>query len=206
MPRRFNLGKLKQKAASELGSARMILGKVENNKAEYLFARWVCKMVAVDIHETWERYVEDRLAAALNHSPQFFLETHDIRGVTNISAGFAYYIVRSGGRFFDFRSTSDLFSKSDDWLGRSTNPFRKLSTNDCKYIDALAAIRNYTTHGSDAAGKAYRRHLKELYGVKSAPKPDEFLFAKDYRSDSLERYKPRIYGLIAAVEKAIGDT
>lgn len=206
MARKFDLTRLKNKAADELKQARVIIGKVENIKTEYLFARWVCKMVAVDIHESWERYVEDRLAAALNHAPEFFLESHDVKGVTNISAGFAYYIVRSGGRFFDFRSVSDLLAKGDDWLGKTTNPFRKLRVTDRKYIDALAAMRNYITHRSDAANKAYRRQLKELYGITYAPKPDEFLFTKDYRSSSLARYKPRIYGLIAVVERAVQDT
>jgi hypothetical protein len=206
MARKFDLTKLKHKSIAELEQAKAIIGKVENDKPEYLFARWVCKMVAVDVHESCERYVEDRLAAALNHAPVFFLQTHDVKGVTNISAGFAYYIVRSGGRFFDFKSVADLLGKGDDWLGHAKNPFRKLSASDRKYIDALAAIRNYTTHGSDAASKAYRRHLKELYGITYAPKPDEFLFTKDNRSSSLARYKPRIYGLIAAVESAINDT
>lgn len=206
MARKFDVARLKQRALGELGEAKALIGKVETNRAEYLFARWVCKMVAVHIHQSWERYVEDRLAAALNHAPKFFLEAHDVKGVTNISAGFAYYIVRGGNRFFDFRSIPDLFAKADDWLGKDGNPFRKLSDIERKYVDALAALRNYVTHGSDAAGKAYRRHLQNLYGIQYAPKPDEFLFAKDYRSTSLARYKPRIYGFIGAIEKAIQST
>ncbi len=205
MAGKFDVSKLKQKSLAELQEARNIVSRVETNKADCLFGRWVCRMTAVDIHETWERYVEDRLAAALNHAPGHFLETHDVRGVKNISAGFAYYIVRSGGRFFDFRSISDLLSKGDEWLGRTNNPFRKLSTNDAKYIDALAALRNYITHGSDAARKAYRRHVNGLYGIKSAPTPGEFVFAINYNL-ALARYKPRIYGLITAVENAIGST
>ena len=206
MARKFDLAKLKRKATADLAQARAIIEKVESDKAEYLFARWICKMVAVDVHGTWERYVENRLAAALNHSPKHFLDLHDVRGVTNISAGFAFFIVRSGGRFFDFRSVDELLKKADDWLGPASNPFHKLSKNEKAYLDALASIRNYVAHGSDAASKAYRRHVSKVYGIKYAPQPDEFLFAKDYRSQSLVRYRPRIYGLIAAVEKATGDT
>jgi hypothetical protein len=205
MARRFDVVKLKQKSLSELQQARHIAERVEKDKADYLFARWACKMLAVDIHQSWERYVEDRLAAALNHSSRHFLESHDVRGVKNISAGFAYYIVRSGGRFFDFKSVSDLLSKGDDWIGKPNNPFRKLSASGAKYIDALAAIRNCVTHGSDAARKAYRRHVNGLCGIKSAPTPGEFLFAINYNL-SVARYKPRIFGLIAAVENAIRDT
>jgi hypothetical protein len=206
MARKFDLKKQKHKAIQELLDARNIVARVEKETKEYLFARWICKMVAVDIHETWERYVEDRLAAALNHSPKYFLDSHDVRGVTNISSGFAYYIVRGGGRFFDFRNVSQLLSKGDEWLDRSGNPFRRLSTTDSKYIDALAAIRNYIAHGSDAARKAYRRHLNSLYGIKSAPSPGEFTLSLDYRPASLARYQPRIYGLIAAIENAINST
>jgi hypothetical protein len=206
MARKFDLTKLKHNAVKELNEARAIVKRVEGDTKEYLFARWVCKMVAVNIHETWERYVEDRLAAALNHSPKPFLDAHDVRGVKNISAGFAYFIVRSGGRFFDFRSVSDLLSKGDDWLSKAGNPFRKLSKGDANYIDALAAIRNFVTHGSEAARKSYRLKLNALYGIKSAPAPGEFLLSIDYRSSSMVRYKPRIYGLIVAVENAIRDT
>lgn len=206
MARKFDLIKLKKKSTAELQEARNIVGKVENNIAEYLFARWVCKMVAVDVHQTWERYVETRLAAALNHLPNYFLEFHDVRGVKNISAGFAYYIVRSGGRYFDFKSVSDLFSKADGWLGKTDNPFRRLSKSDASYLDALASIRNFVTHGSEAARKVYRRNLKDLYEIKSAPAAGEFALSIDYRKGSLVRYKPRIYGLIAAVENAINAT
>jgi len=206
MARKFDLTKLKRKAFGELNDAIANVKRVENDVQEYLFGRWVCKMVSVEVHEAWERYVENRLAAALNHSPKYFLESHDVRGVKNISAGFAYYIVRSGGRFFDFKSIPDLLSKGDDWLGRPGNPFRTISTSDTKYIDALAAIRNYVTHGSEAARKSYRRQLNAMYGIKSTPAPGEFLISIDYRSHSLVRNKPRIYGLVKAVENAIRDS
>ncbi len=205
MPRKFDLKKLKTVASAELQEARNIVAKVETNKADYLFARWVCRMVAVDIHETWERYVENRLAAALNHAPTYFLDTHDVKGVKNISVGFAFYIVQGGGRFFDFKDTGQLLKKGDEWLGEAANPFRKLSPGDRKYIDALSAIRNYVAHGSDAAEKAYRRHLKSLYSITYPPIPGEFLLTKNNRSGPA-RYKPRIYGLIAVVENAVQVT
>lgn len=163
-------------------------------------------MAAVEVHSTWERYVEDRLATALNHNSAHFIVTHDVRGVSRVSSGLAYYVVRSGGRYFDFKGTSDLLSKGDEWLGKPNNPFRVLSAQNCKYIDALAAIRNFIVHGSDAAAKAYKRHLKQVYGITYPPKPDEFLNAKDYRAASPKRYQTRIHGLVAIVEEAIRKT
>jgi hypothetical protein len=65
--------------------------------------RWVAQMTAVEIHGTWERYVESRLVAALNHSPKHFIKEQNIAGVSGIPTGLAQYIVRGGKRFFDFR-------------------------------------------------------------------------------------------------------
>jgi hypothetical protein len=190
MARKFDLKKLKREAIKELDDAKGIVAKVEKNTNEYIFARWVCRMVAVDIYESWENYVENRLAAGLNHAPEHFLETHDVKGVKNISSGFAYYIVRGGGRFFDFRSVAELVRKGNEWLGKQTNPFLKLSKAQREYIDALAAIRNYVSHGSDAANRAYRWHLKKLYGIQYAMTPGEFLLTLDRRPVSHARGVP----------------
>jgi hypothetical protein len=103
MAKKFDLKKLRSRAQAELHEAIHIVTRVSLDKSDYLFARWVCKMVAVDIHGVWERYVEDRAAAALNHNPHHFLKEHDIKGVTNMSSGLAYYVVRGGARYLDFR-------------------------------------------------------------------------------------------------------
>jgi hypothetical protein len=138
MARKFDLKKLRSEAQADLREAINTVTKASVNPAEYLFARWVCKMVAVDIHAVWERFVEDRAAAALNHNPHHFLKENDVKGVENISSGLAYYIVRGGARYFDFRSMSDLWGKSDQWFGKSTNPFRKVSGTDVPYIDSFS--------------------------------------------------------------------
>ena len=204
MARKFDLKKLRSSAQADLHESIHIVTRVSADKSDYLFPRWICKMTAVDIHATWERFVEDRAAAALNHNPHYFLKEHDVKGVTNISSGLAYYIVRSGGRYFDFRGMSDLYSKSDDWFSKSGNPLRNVSVTDSQYIDALSAIRNCITHGSEAAQKAYKRHLHSCFGIKSPPKPDEFLFAKDFRPTSPMRYSARILVLITVLERVIG--
>ena len=98
-------------------------------------------MTAVEVHAVWERYAEQRLVAALNHSPAFFLNEHWIRGVTRIPSGLAAYAVRGGGRYFDFRSMSDLIDRSDRLLGRVANPFRAIHVNERDYLDALSSIR-----------------------------------------------------------------
>ncbi len=60
----------------------------------YYWGRWIARMTVVEIHAVWERYVETRLVAALNHNPKHFLEQQNIAGITKISPGFARYIVR----------------------------------------------------------------------------------------------------------------
>jgi hypothetical protein len=205
MARKFDLKKLRSEAQADLREAISIVTKASINPAEYLFARWACKMVAVDIHAVWERFVEDRAAAALNHDPHHFLKENGVKGVTNISSGLAYYIVRGGARYFDFRNMSDLWGKSDQWFSKATIPFRKVSGTDVPYIDALSAIRNCVAHGSDAAETSYKKHLQTCFGIKSVPKPGEFLLAKDFRASSPLRYSYRILVLINVLERAIGS-
>ena len=163
-------------------------------------------MIAVEIHGIWERYVEKRLVAALNHRPQHFLSEQDIKGVSRVSSGLAYYVIRGGGRFLDFRSMPDLLEKADRWLGQAHNPFRPLTANDRQYIDALAAIRNCVVHGSDAAVATYKRQLRTVYGIRSAPEPGEFLKAKDNRASSPARKNSRLFGLVTVVIRAIQQT
>lgn len=172
---------------------------------DYNCVRWVAKMTAVEIHGIWERYVENRLIAALNHHPEHFLNENSIKSVKRVSLGLATYIVRGGGRYFDFRSMADLSDKSKRWLGNS-NPFLRITKGIGSYIDALAAVRNCVVHGSDAAVSAYKRNLKSVYSIKYAPTPDEFLHAKDLRITSPARNKSRLDGLATVVEEAIEST
>ena len=102
----------------------------QEDEMHYSAQRWIAKMTAVEIHAIWERYVEQRLVTALNHSPHHFLQDNDVKGVKRVSAGLALYLVRGGGKYFDFRSMSDLFAKADAFLGRDANPFRNLPARD----------------------------------------------------------------------------
>ncbi|SRR6266404_7982528 len=174
-------------------------------------------MTAVEIHGTWERYVESRLVAALNHNSKHFIKEYNVAGVSRIPTGLALYIVRGGKRFFDFRSSSDLISKADHWLGKDGNPFRSLDAAHRSYIDCLAAIRNYVVHGSETSLDAYKQNLKLVYGIKAAPGPSEFLHAKDYRPTKPVRlpkqleletfgYRSRLSGLATMVIRAISHT
>jgi hypothetical protein len=163
-------------------------------------------MTAVDAHETWERYVEARLVAAINHDPKHFLTEQNVKGVKHVSYGLARYIVRGGDRYFDFRSTSDLIQRTDKWLAPAQNMFRTIANSDRDYIDAFAAIRNFVVHGSDAAQLAYKRELRRVYNIHSAPQPDEFLYAQDNRVGSVERYKPRLFGLLTILSRTITNT
>jgi hypothetical protein len=200
--RRVNIAALKKDATSLVVDAMERYDSVDG-PLDYLVVRWFAQMTAVEIHAIWERYVESRLIACLNHTPHHFLKEHNITGVTAISSGFASYIVRSGGRFFDFRSMGDLIGKANKWLGAAANPFASLPASDRSYIDCLAAVRNCVVHGSAASFETYKASLRAVYGISAAPRPNEFLKAKDMRSGSPARYKGRIHGLAEIIKKAI---
>jgi hypothetical protein len=205
MPRKVDVAVLKKSSLNSITYAMVRYASVSDT-LDYLVVRWIAQMTAVELHAVWERYVEARLVAALNHAPRHFLKEHNISGVTRISSGFASYIVRGGGRFFDFRSMGDVIGKANHWLGSGANPFASLPISDRLYIDCLAAVRNCVVHGSSASVKAYKSSLKSVYGVASAPEPDEFLKAKDMRAGSPARNKGRIYGLAEIIKKAIQKT
>lgn len=204
MPRTIDLAAMKGRASRDARSAMARYDDACTADLPYLLLRWISQMTAVELHAVWERYAELRLIAALNHDPSHFLKEFGISGVSRVTSGLASFIVRAGGRFFDFRSTPDLIAKADRWLGKTDNPFRKLSPRDRAYLDTLAAIRNHVVHRSDAARAAYRRVLRLTYGIASAPLPEEFLHAKDMRAASPSRYKSRLDGLAAVVIHAVG--
>ena|ERR1700733_11167167 len=203
MARKVDVAGLRRNSLTEIDRVMLRLERAVEN-CDYLVMRWMAQMSAVEIHAIWERYVEKRLVGALNHDAAHFLKEQEIKGVDQVSVGLASYIIRSGARFFDFRSTSDLLSKSDGWLAQSHNPFRKLSVDERKYIDLLAAVRNYVVHQSDFAKARYKKQLKDVYGIKSAPEPDEFLYAKDLRPQgSPAKGQIRLEGIVIMVKSAI---
>jgi hypothetical protein len=203
MARKIDLPGLKRRSISTIAS---LLKRVEEQPQAgqgYFLARWICRMSAVELHGIWERYAENRLVASLNHDAIHFIGEQDIKGVTNVSVGLAFYIVRGGNRYFDFRSMADLISKADHITGSKANPFRAISVYDRRYLDALAAIRNCVVHGSDRAIAGYKATLGKVYGIKYAPGPDEFLNAVDNRAVSPARYQRRLVGLATIVRKSI---
>jgi len=204
MAKKIDLGTLRKKSAQELGLA---VGRYDASAGvDYSWRRWIARMTAVEIHATWERYVEARLVAALNHNPKHFLEQQNITGIGRISPGFARYVIRAGGRYFDFRSMDDLIAKANRWLGKAANPFNSVPAKDRSFIDCLTAIRNYVVHGSEASIVAYKKSLRLVYGIKSAPGPDEFLHAKDWWTPSPARYKSRLHVLAEVIERTIQNT
>ncbi|MEJ2375190.1 MAG: hypothetical protein P8Y71_07095 [Pseudolabrys sp.] len=202
MPRKLDLKRLKTRSTNALNH---IMARVESppKGADHLFIRWMCAMSAVEIHGVWERYAENRLVALLNHDVRHFVSEQSIKGISHVSVGLAYYVVRGGNRYFDFRSMSDLISRADHCAGNAANPFRAIPVSQRNYLDALAAIRNYVVHGSDASIESYKRTLSSVYGITYAPGPDEFLNALDNRASSPARYKRRFDGLATVVRSAI---
>jgi hypothetical protein len=206
MARTIDLKKLKATMTVEIDQSKSRIDRAIKNKLDYLLIRWMCQMTAVEVHQTWERYVEMRLIAGLNHDPRHFLAAQNIKTVKRVSYGLATYVVRGGDRYFDFRSMGELIKKADNWLAKSNNMFRSLPAGDRNYIDALSAIRNCVAHGSDAAIRTYKQKLREVYDIHSAPQPGEFLYAKDLRSTSPARNEIRLYGLMTVVRRSLLNT
>ncbi len=165
MPRPIDLPAMKTRSTNALDKALALYGAAVDAELDYHLLRWIARMTAVELHTVWERYAETRLVAALNHHPQHFLTENSIRGVTRIPAGLALYLVRSGGRYFDFRSMSDLIDKADRLVGHTANPFRVLPVKNRNYLDALSAIRNRVVHASEASVASYKRSLRSTYGI-----------------------------------------
>jgi hypothetical protein len=151
MAKTIDLVKLRKKSTDAVDYIVRRIDAAAQTKLHYLSVRWMCAMGAVETCTIWERYAENRLAVALNHNAKHFLSEYNIKGVSRVSSGFAFYIVRGGGKFFDFRSMADLLDKGDRLLGKGGNPFRASAADDRQYLDALAAIRNKVVHNSDAA-------------------------------------------------------
>jgi len=206
MPRPVDLPAIKTRSTNALNGGLARYDAAVAAGFHYRLLRWIAKMTAVELHTVWERYVESRLVAALNHNPQHFLTENSVRGVRRVSCGLAFYVVRTGGRYFDFRSMSDLIDKADRMVGRALNPFRAVTVDDKNYIDTLSAVRNVVVHGSEAAVTSYKRSLRSTYGIRAAPEPDEFLNARDLRAGSPARYRSRLHGLATFVARAIRDT
>ena len=206
MPRTVDLNRIRHRA---LHSVQKTMARYENAgtaKLHYLLVRWIAQMSAVELHVIWERFAEDRLEAALNHDSSYFLETHQVLGITRVPNGLARFAVRGGDRYFDFRSCSDLIYRADKLAGKAGNPFRAIPKQDQHYLDVLSAIRNRVVHGSDAAVAAYRRELRGVYGITAAPEPNEFLHAIDNRKLSPARKRSRLHGLAAVLERTIATT
>ena len=206
MARTVDIPGLKTRSISELESAGNRYSRAAAGSLDPALVRWVAKMTAVELHAVWERYVEGRLVAALNHNPSYFLADNTIKGVKRVSSGLAYYVIRGGGRYFDFRSMSDLLDKGNRWLGKEKNPFRQIAKGERAYIDTLSAIRNCVVHRSEASNITYKRSIKKVYGIVSAPEPDEFLNAKDPRDNSPAQKQSRLQGLVVILTKAIRET
>jgi len=198
-----DLPRLRAKTLKEINFALSHYKKTVAKNSDFQLIWYIGMMAAVDMHATWERFAEGRLIVALNHDPSPFITANLIRGIKRIPVGLATVLVRSGARYFDFRSTGELIDKGDRLLGKSSNPFRKIPEADRKYLDTLSAVRNCIVHRSTLAFSAYKRSIRKTYGIKSAPEPEEFLAAVDRRVESPARNDSRLHGLATVLRKTI---
>jgi hypothetical protein len=204
--RKVDLPKAKNNAIETLRVAFERLQKRETSIAPNVL-HWMFAMTAVEVHKVWEQYAEGRLIAALNHDATHFIQTNEITGVTHVAVGLAEYLVRGGGAYFDFKSSGDLIGKTSKRVGKPNNPFTKLTPDQKRYLDALAAFRNYIVHGSEQSTLSYKRHANQAFGVGSpAVDAGEFLFVVDHRKSSPLKGEPRLSVLIHMVKEAIQKT
>jgi hypothetical protein len=206
MPRSIDVPALKTRSVALVSEALDRYKTAVGDNLDHLLLRWIAQMTAVEINATWEVYVERRLVAALNHYPSHFVSSNKLLGVRRISAGLAGYIVRGGKQYVDIRGSSDLQGRANLFLSRSRNPFQALSSHAVKYIDALSAVRNHIVHRSNSSEAKYKKVLRDVYNVRSAPAPDEFLHARDYRRGSPARYESRLQGMTEVLLEAIRNT
>jgi hypothetical protein len=136
MPKVANIKRIKDAANSQLDISRKRYTEAIS-QTHYHLLRWIASMTAIEVYGIWERYAEKRLTIALTNHPQQFFADNNIKGMRLIPAGLAKALVRGGGRYFDFRSTSDLIDKGDRLVGKANNPFRNLPPNLKKYLDTL---------------------------------------------------------------------
>jgi hypothetical protein len=202
MARRIGLAQHTKQAIGEIARSLRYYKHVSSFD-DYSLSRWSSQMVAVDIHAVWERYAEKRLVIALNHNPDFFIKRNHLKGIRKVPAGLASYVVRSGGKFFDFRSMNELTRISKLLIAPEDNPFRVITEEQRSYIECLAAIRNRIAHRSEASEAAYRNQLRSVFSLRFCPETPEFLNSLDSRRSSPARGRPRIFGIATMVAEAI---
>lgn len=204
MARKTDLAVLKSKSLRDIFHLEQRFLSFETRmSSHYLLMRWVASMSVVELHSIWERFAEIRLIIALNHNPQFFISENAIKGVEGISRGLAHVVIKGNNKYFDFRNSAELIDKGNKLLG-SSNPFLSLKENNKgKYLDAISAIRNCVAHRSAVSDKAYKRELKNSFGITKAPEPDEFLYAIDNRKNSAYKGKKRFFVLLEIVRNII---
>lgn len=213
MVRRMNLSRLKEHSNASLRKLENQLGFLTSGwskdyglQQEKDAEEWIVRMAVIDLHSVWERFAEDRLAVGLNHHPIYFLERNEVRGISHISKGLAYYLVRGGLRYFDFRSMAELLRKGDDLLSRDLNPFRHILPELRNSLDILAVLRNYVVHGSAASELAYKKTIMKNYRFSATPQIQDFLGRLDRRPKSRARNRPYIVGFFRVVGSAIDAT
>jgi hypothetical protein len=184
MSRRIDVFVIRRNTEDDIKEALDRFKRYENKRPALDDLRWYSCMTLISLHASWERFAERRLVASLNSNPGYFLTENGVRGIKHIPAGLAQIIVTGGNKYFDFRSYSDLVQRADKLLSRANNPFITVSKVCQDHLDVMSTIRNLIVHESDASWDSYKRKLKAVFGITSAPTAGEFLDSIDRRTNS----------------------
>ena len=202
MPRQIDISSIRREATRSIALSEDRFRRFEASAPRLDDLRWLCCMTLVEFHTAWERFAERRLVAALNQNPSHFLQENSVRGLTRIPAGLAQVLARGGGKFFDFRSCSELIDKSAKLVSAANDPFRGIDASLRNHLDAMSSIRNVVVHASDSSKDAYKKKLRAVFSISSAPSVGEFLDSIDRRANSPLRGRKRVTMLGHVVSQA----
>jgi hypothetical protein len=85
MARKVDVRRLKAGSTAAVNGGITRMGRALEKGADHYLLRWMAAMTIVEIHSVWERYIEKRLVAALNHDATHFFEEEEIKGITHVS-------------------------------------------------------------------------------------------------------------------------
>jgi hypothetical protein len=162
-------------------------------KAEFVEA------LALRCATRWEQLCEKDILASLNRNSSQYQKALGLRLRKHLTRDECHAIV-IGHRYLDFKSVGDVKDFGKKYLVDRWNPFKGISSRHAKRIDEFLAIRNYITHYSSAATRAYRRILTNEFKYRRVIDAGHFLMAL-VRSSKQHRWGQFLDALLAASDE-----
>ncbi len=126
---------------------------------------------------TWEILCEELLVDSFKSNTQNFQTLTQLRFSKRITGDLSKAIIE-GERYMDFRGFDDLLKKSETYLSKRNNPFRRVPVECRRQIDAFYTIRNHIAHQSDKTNRAFRRVCRKDHKLRGFVTPGGLLLRK----------------------------